>query len=63
MCLREKQGRRGRKICKPFNTPLASSEIQEVGRGEIDRGKKQIVKGLIHHVGEPGLDVQLNRQH
>lgn len=55
--------KRGRKICKPFNIIIASSVIQKVGRGEIDRPKKQIVKGLIDHVRELGLDVQLNRQH
>lgn len=37
--------------------------IQKIGRSEIDHGKKQMVKGLIHHVRELGLDVQLNRQH
>lgn len=49
-------------ICKSFNITAASSVRHKVGRGEMDHGKRQITKGLVHHVKELGLDVQLNKK-
>ena len=47
-------------ICKPFNISAASRH--KVGRVEMDRGKRQIMKGFVHHVKELGINVQLNRK-